>query len=988
MVRLFLIYLLLLPTFAWPQTQPVNKTVLYTLTEKDGLTDNAVNCFFQDSRGVMWMGTNYGLNSFDGSVIKNFHITDNNGLSNDAINDIKEDDKGNLWIATGYGLCSYNLVGKKFTSYFCENKEEVPNRFYSLAINGSTILLGTEKGLVIFNTKSASFSFISNSDAAASRITKVFIDHKKRTWLCTYDGVWLFDISSKTLTQYDSQANDKLFNGLVTDMFEDNNGRLWFGTWSSGLKQLLPEIKSVETYLHYSNSNSNIVSITEQKNQVGQYELISGSVLTTISFEKKSFLQLINTGSANPFYTSRVYTDRNNLLWISTIDGVKIYNPSKQYFRTISLSSSIPITSQGPCLYPLQGRFLLGGEGSTALQLFSDSLHLLKNLSSQVRQGAAVMNIQQDGQKNYWLCTSNGLIVLDEQLREQKIFLHDDKDPASLPKNFLNNLLFKKNGEIWIMPWRKGIWKLSNEGRFSYVITNKGDSLLPGANISKSTEDINGNIWITDYTGGLYKYSPASGKIENIIPNARLSNEYLAGNKLWTVSSQAVYSIDINNNQQEVYPLPPGKDKYEYDFIPDDNVRLWIATKTGLLSFNMQTKIFQQYSTADGLFTDVLDVSMAKLSNGYILMAGGTFATLFNPAMADEKSGQFPLLFTGASFDNNEKTINNNTAVFSWDEKNIHLSWALLNYCNPLGNIYYYKLDGVNKTWQIAGNKGEVYFNSLDPGKYVFHYKAATSQGEMSNEQTITLIIHPPFWKTWWFIAAVVLLLSFLFYKVVRYISQRNLKEKLLRLEKEQAIEKERNRISRDMHDDLGSGLTKIAILSEVVKKQMNEPDKARQQLESISQSSRELVDNLQDIIWVLNPKNDTLESLAAYIREYALKFFEPFGINLLFQYPDKFPDIRLSEETRRNIFLVVKETLNNTAKHAWCNRVTIVLASGGSSVSLTITDDGKGFDIEKTRMFGNGLLNMQHRIQQVGGSYTIQSEPDKGTTTKIDITV
>src|ERR1041384_5262512 len=123
------------------------------------------------------------------------------------------------------------------------------------------------------------------------------------------------------------------------------------------------------------------------------------------------------------------------------------------------------------------------------------------------------------------------------------------------------------------------------------------------------------------------------------------------------------------------------------------------------------------------------------------------------------------------------------------------------------------------------------------------------------------------------------LVLLTLFVLIVRYVSQRNLKEKLLRLEKEQAIEKERNRISRDMHDDLGSGLTKIAIMSEVVKKQIHEPEKAKQQLENISESSRELVDNLQDIIWVLNPKNDTLENLASYIREYALKYFEAFSI-------------------------------------------------------------------------------------------------------------
>jgi signal transduction histidine kinase len=222
----------------------------------------------------------------------------------------------------------------------------------------------------------------------------------------------------------------------------------------------------------------------------------------------------------------------------------------------------------------------------------------------------------------------------------------------------------------------------------------------------------------------------------------------------------------------------------------------------------------------------------------------------------------------------------------------------------------------------------------------------------------------------------------------VRYISQRNLKEKLLRLEKEQAIEKERNRISRDMHDDLGSGLTKIAIMSEVVKKQIHEPEKARQQLENISESSRELVDSLQDIIWILNPRNDTLESLAAYIREYALKFFEPLGVDIQFNYSEDFPVIKLSEEVRRNIFLVIKESFNNIGKHAWCNKIEMAIEQQVSLITLTIKDDGRGFDINKVRLFGNGLVNMQNRIEQVGGKYTIISEPGKGTKTKIEIPV
>jgi signal transduction histidine kinase len=233
-----------------------------------------------------------------------------------------------------------------------------------------------------------------------------------------------------------------------------------------------------------------------------------------------------------------------------------------------------------------------------------------------------------------------------------------------------------------------------------------------------------------------------------------------------------------------------------------------------------------------------------------------------------------------------------------------------------------------------------------------------------------------------------VLAFIILFFAVVRYIAQRNLKEKILRLEKEQAIEKERNRIARDMHDDLGSGLTKIAILSEVVKTQLQQPDKAREQLENISVSSRELVDNMQDIIWVLNPKNDTLESLASYLREYALKFFEPFETKVQFKYPEEIPAVKLTEEQRRNIFLIIKESFNNIAKHAECSRVILQLEKINMQINFMIEDDGKGFNSSNTRAFGNGLQNMKNRMEQINGYYIIHSQPGKGTVTRISFTL
>jgi signal transduction histidine kinase len=157
-------------------------------------------------------------------------------------------------------------------------------------------------------------------------------------------------------------------------------------------------------------------------------------------------------------------------------------------------------------------------------------------------------------------------------------------------------------------------------------------------------------------------------------------------------------------------------------------------------------------------------------------------------------------------------------------------------------------------------------------------------------------------------------------------------------------------------------------------------------QLDKISFSSRELVDSLQDIIWVLNPKNDSLESLTAYIREYTLKFFDDTPIKIHFDFPDQIPVFKLSEEQRRNTFLVVKETLNNIVKHADCTYVRIKLHLFENNLQLIIKDNGKGFNAQKIRGFANGLKIMKVRMEQIGGYVDISSIENKGTSTIITI--
>jgi signal transduction histidine kinase len=408
-----------------------------------------------------------------------------------------------------------------------------------------------------------------------------------------------------------------------------------------------------------------------------------------------------------------------------------------------------------------------------------------------------------------------------------------------------------------------------------------------------------------------------------------------------------------------------------------------------LLEYEARTKKFTVWGEDDGLDMEK-DLQWIRCFDGRRLFLAQLNALWsFCPEQWQKNTGQPGLIISSLHVNDSALTADVPLHALDLDhtQSKLDIEFDAINYDKPEQTQYAFMLSGLDKGWSISERNAVSYAN-LSPGHYIFHVKAINFAGVWSSEYLLSILIRPPFYTSAWFLSLCVLALGTVFFFFVRYISQRNLRMRILILEKEQAVEKERNRIARDMHDDLGSGLTKIAILSEVAKTQLGTADRAVSQLEKISDSSRELVDSLQDIIWVLNPRNDSLESLGVYIREHAVKFFESMNVEVIFDYPATMPTIRLSEEVRRNIFLVVKETLNNTAKHSNCSKVFIALVCRSHDIRLTINDNGRGFAPTKIRDFANGLANMQARMSQINGGYQIHSILGKGTFTTITLRI
>jgi signal transduction histidine kinase/streptogramin lyase len=303
-----------------------------------------------------------------------------------------------------------------------------------------------------------------------------------------------------------------------------------------------------------------------------------------------------------------------------------------------------------------------------------------------------------------------------------------------------------------------------------------------------------------------------------------------------------------------------------------------------------------------------------------------------------------------------------------------------LSLINPGRVGFRYRLEGLHQDWFEAGARRSAYYTQLAPGDYRFHVMARNADG-VWNEQGASLAFRvlPYFWQTWWFKSATWIGSALLVGLTVLVVVRRSSRLRLDALERQRALERERGRIARDIHDDLGSNLTRIVMLSESARGGHEKPEDTAAHLAEICQTSRDLTLQLSEIVWAVNPEHDTLDSFANYAGNYARTFLERVGIRCRLDVPIALPALPLDSPLRHNLFLAFKEALNNAAKHAGATAVLVTLALADGCLSLTVQDDGRGFDPAIAAGAGNGLANLRRRLSDIGGRCEIESAPGRG---------
>ncbi len=964
-----------------------------------GMSGSAVPCIYQDRIGYLWFGCFEGIDRYDGYTFTSYkHDPDDTAsLANAFVNTLCEDKAGNIWVGTKGGLDELDRSSGKFTHYLPHPsglEAKRGNSVISIHEDREGLLwIGTDDGLNLFDRSTGKFTCFRDDSTNPgggidNSIQAICEDRAGSLWIGTNRGLNRFDKNSGKFIHYrDDFSHLNRFENWIHSIYEDASGILWLGG-GAGLVAFDQRTGRFTQYAHdpkdpRSLSSNEVSSISEDK--AGQ--LWVGTYLHGVNvFDKrtKSFTHYVHNEkdpgslSSNGIYS--VYCERSGTIWVSTPDkGVNKLNRAKPPFTSYPYDDQAPLSTYPQVFADNADRMWV--HATNEWQKFdpkTESFH-----RQPIDRDSYPLFDDREG--NLWIGKYSGGLYKRDHLGQTTSF-HDSV--GLMFRQVVYCLIETRDGQFWMGTTDGGFYAVDS-GTHSVRRVQEG-----GSDIETLFEDADGLLWIGTWEDGLLCYDPTKKTAVRYRYDPRnpasLSADVVCAiyqDKMGTLWVGAI-GLDRFDRTAGTFTHFTVRDGLPDDpvgkIIEDDHGNLWLGTGRGISKFDPKTMRFKNYDVSYGLAGNAIRIrSGCRTINGEMYF-GGKGLTRFHPDSIRDNPYVPPIVVTQFRLFEEPAPLSNEVNL-SYRDNSISFEFAALSYISPEKNQYAYKMEGIDTGWVQSGTRRYAGYPHLDPGEYVFRVKGSNNDGVWNEMGTSILVkIVPPFWARWWFRSLAIITMFLVIGGAIRYVEMRKLKRRIELLEQERALERERLRISQDMHDEVGSALSEITILTELVKKESDGPHNADPHIQKISDRSREVTQSINQIVWAINPKNDPLENLVAYIRHYAVQYFTASPIRCHCNFPETVPDIRLSAEARRNIFLAVKESLHNIVKHSFATEAVITLRHTGTSIEILIEDNGRGFSPGTRSSSGNGLENMTMRLAQIKGVCEVQSSPGAGTRVRL----
>lgn len=565
-----------------------------------------------------------------------------------------------------------------------------------------------------------------------------------------------------------------------------------------------------------------------------------------------------------------------------------------------------------------------------------------------------------------WLGSAYQLFHINHQLQEDKNYSFLTDSPI------LKNAMWQMGG--FVDSVRNGLWlTVSSSIRFFDFKTEEQTSFTLPEFLSNDTKHIslikrndalNNNLWITSENGLIY-YEPESKRRRYFSTKDGLPNNFI------------------------------------YGLLTDKRGDLWLSTNKGLSRAhiavddeNLPVLTFRNYTVKDGLQSNEFNsFGYHEDENGQFWFSGVGGINWFHPdSIKDDLVTPIPIIKQVNVF-NKPFAVDTSynfkkTYAFDYEQSDFSIEYSGITYRRADEVTYAYQLVGQDPDWVESGKETRTRYTNLRPGLFKFQVKAANYDGIWSEPKSIWIRVNAPFWLKPWFFVLFGLFIIGLIYSSVRYLSAKKLKKLLEELEKRELINNERARIAKDLHDELGANLTQISLLSELVQREIQSAGKTSTPLKKVAEAAKTGVTNLSEIVWSLNPKNDSLENVVAYIQEYADGYFNGTSIRVLFDIDESFPEKIVSSDVRHALLMTIKECLNNALKYSEATTIWIHIHFENNTLTIVIQENGKGFNLDEKMHEGNGILHQLSRLKAFGGKVQIDTALGSGCETQIQIPI
>ncbi|MCW3080304.1 sensor histidine kinase [Segetibacter sp.] len=973
----------------------------YRLTNEEGLSQASANVIFKDSDGFLWIGTDDGLNRYDGKEVKRYyyHFDDNTTIAANEVYGICEDKTGRIWVA------HYN------------------------------------SGISILDKRTEKFKRLSSEDEnsnklSSNRIYGLYCDKLGNIWARSEYGISSINPTTFTIKNFDNFPVNQ--PGTVNIEVVETKEHIWFGSKSKGLLRVrktgaTDSFKKWNLNKHgtsvcgiYNNADNELL-VTSEKGlfKVSQTENdfdIEEVIRDTVAFSRSSkVLRVDNTSSLvwiatdldgiliadinerkivrnikslsvkDNLVSNTIFDllqDEEKNVFVATSRGVNIYSPYSRMFNNYeNVFRNIP--DFGHPVYAIHelynGDLLIGTKYGGAYYFNATTLQVKSIPSVTDEKKVAVYHFTRFGENKFLAGTSKGIHLYEitqpgNNVKELKSY----KELNVLDTFFVTDILVSNDSIAYIASFTEGFFKWNYK---SHVLKQyqKNQEKLSQAPVDNRLLDLSftkeKDIMICTKNGFSIFY-PSGNNFVNFVPGKNypyelpaknIKNAYDDGKYIWISTYGAgVQRFDKQKRIFKAYTSANGlPNDAVYAVLPDDDGRLWISTNNGLGLLDTKSGNIQLYTTQDGLPDNEFNAYAGYKSNtGLIFYSTINGIVSINPSLTavNPYNAKVVLTYIGANNGNRDTTSNtykNTSYTFPAGYNAVIFKFAALSFAAPDKNNYKVKLEGLDKEWLFLKNVNEVRYPKIPPGKYTFVVQASNNNGKWSTRSLRVNLTVLPFWyETWWFKLLVVLAVASLLYAFYHYRISQILK-----------LEKFRRKISSDLHDDIGATLSSINIYSELAKSEKDN----RSYLDSIQQNTLSTINSLDDLVWSINPKNDSIEILIERMRFFAVPFLEARKIRCEFLSDKEPEDSEISLEQRASLYLAFKEMINNVVKHAESTFCSVKIIQKGRSFSIEVKDNGKGFSIEKINGHRNGLKNLRERAKENNGRFEIISKPGQG---------